>query len=776
NGKPVANAEVVLAVVDEGVLRLTNHHAPNPVPAMHPGQPLAVTIDDNRRAFAEILARSHTGGDGPGSGAQSLVGARKKFVRTALWKPGLRTDASGHVDVGFELPDNLTRFRIMAVALDAQGRGGSVEDGFYVRKSLMIQPAVPRFAVVGDVFDAAVMVHNNTEAETPVTVTLGKRRKQVTIAAKGRKRVAFSVEPRKAGTRKLVFAVADGEGTERDRVVAKIPVQAPGLSEAPRLSGSFTGGQTVRLEVPEGVSAGNAGDEFVTITLGERLWPELAGRLEYLVDYPHGCVEQTTSSTVPLLAAREMLPRLGVAKWSTSEIDTMIKAGVDRLDTMRTASGGLAYWPGGHEPNLYGTAYAMHAVVGAKRAGVKVPGGLLEGMRDYLLSQLTSDSMPWGNGPEVRAAVALSLAEAEGLPPESADALFEGKGEQGAFGLAALAIAMSTLDNESQRVGTVLDDLEALLSDDGEVLGARPEHEFQYFGSNTRSRALAAMALGRLRPGSTRLPGLIHELLQAPEGYTTQSTAYALLSLTEHIDRQEPLASENRVRALLDGVPVQVLLGEVMPLGPGAMQYKVPLDRLRGRTVTLTMEAETDQAVGFSVAARWRRPLSTPGSRMATTGERAPDLWRVVTDVKGNPVDLGAIEAGATLRVVLLARLPRDRVEDQRMGYLALTDRLPAGFEALQPDLWTVASVPELSGAHPLSDLIRWGSDASHVELRDDRAHFYFDRIWGDYVHATYLMRATTPGRFSAAPASAELMYETDGTGYSAGLQYEVKR
>jgi hypothetical protein len=146
----------------------------------------------------------------------------------------------------------------------------------------------------------------------------------------------------------------------------------------------------------------------------------------------------------------------------------------------------------------------------------------------------------------------------------------------------------------------------------------------------------------------------------------------------------------------------------------------------------------------------------------------------VITDVKGRAVDFEAIEPGQVLRVVLLARMPED-LPYERRGYLALTDRLPAGFEAMQPDLWTVATVPELDAAHPLYDALRWtGSTASHVELRDDRAQFYFDQFWGEWVHATYLVRATTPGRFTAPPAMAELMYEPDSAGYSQAVAFTV--
>lgn len=188
------------------------------------------------------------------------------------------------------------------------------------------------------------------------------------------------------------------------------------------------------------------------------------------------------------------------------------------------------------------------------------------------------------------------------------------------------------------------------------------------------------------------------------------------------------------------------------------------------------LESESDRPQSFVISARWRRPGDGAGTRAATTTDHGPDLYRVITDAKGHAVDLDAIEPGRVLRVVLLARLPED-LPYSRRGYLAVTDRLPAGFEALQPDLWTVASVPELDEEHPLYEHLRWsGSPASHVELRDDRAQFYFDRVWGEWVHATYLMRATTPGQFTAPPAMAELMYEPDSAGYSQERSFTVKQ
>src|SRR5262249_28772662 len=116
-GQPEPHAEIALAVVDEGVLRLTNFHAQDPVPALHPGRAVAFSIRDSRQGLAELFERSHIAGDG-GGGESTITSTRKDFVETALWKPDVRTDASGRAMVKFRLPDNLTQFRIMAVALD----------------------------------------------------------------------------------------------------------------------------------------------------------------------------------------------------------------------------------------------------------------------------------------------------------------------------------------------------------------------------------------------------------------------------------------------------------------------------------------------------------------------------------------------------------------------------------------------------------------------------------------------------------------------------------
>jgi uncharacterized protein YfaS (alpha-2-macroglobulin family) len=277
------------------------------------------------------------------------------------------------------------------------------------------------------------------------------------------------------------------------------------------------------------------------------------------------------------------------------------------------------------------------------------------------------------------------------------------------------------------------------------------------------------MALLRLRPKSKLLPALVNDLAKGTELYTTQATAYSLLALAQQL--AAVVEGGASVRALLDGKELPV----AKDLGFGSKEYRIPLAHLRGKKATLALESSGDKAVGFLVSASWRRPAEEVGSPAKTSAANGPDVFRVFTDAKGGPVDLEAVRAGDVLRVGLLVRMPEGISED-RGGYVAITDHLPAGFEPVQTDLATVASVPELDASHPFAQVLRSGSnEASHMELHDDRVNVYFDRVWGDFVAASYVVRAITPGSYVAPPASAELMYEPASHGYTESRKVVIQ-
>jgi len=760
-GKPEADCEVALAVVDEGVLRLTDFHPIDPVTALRPGRGLSFRVRDSRSDLGELFERSHVPGDGGGVALSTITEARKNFVETALFRPDVRTDANGKAKVRFKLPDNLTEFRIMAVALDREGKGAKSESSFFVKKPVMLVPVVPRFARVGDTFEAAAMLHNETANVLSASVKLGARAQSVTVPAGGKARIGFSLEPKAEGTLPLVFTATDESGKTLDEVEAKLPVSEPGIDERPRLGGAFAKAREILLEVPESVlDRGRS----LSVKVGENLWPELGARLEWLLGYPHGCVEQTTSSTLPLIAARTILPRIGVTRLSDAELLKRIAAGIQRLATMRTDEGGLSYWPGGDDPNVYGTAYAIRAVILAQKAGVNPPAGMLEGMKQFLSDRMLSGSTE----PEVSAAIAESLADAGSLEASTADALWDRREKQSVFGLASLSLALSNLPGQEDRVKTLLDELETSFDEKGSLTSMPSSNDFYYYGSSERSRAQAALALSRLRRDSKILPVLLREIADDMDSYTTQATAYSLLALSEHIG--STAAEGARVHAKLDGQELK----ETTELGLGSKEFLIPISRLKGKKIKLLLESEGTASIGYQISAAWQRTIGASDSPALTRGEHGPSLYRVITDPRGGAVDLSKVKAGDMLRVAIFARLPE--ISSDRRGYVALTDRLPAGFEPVQPDLSTVASAPEIESHHPFASALRYASsEASYVELRDDRVSVYFDHVWSDSVAATYLVRATTPGVFALPAAAGELMYEPDSVGYSEQGQVVIQ-
>lgn len=759
-GVPVKNADVTLGVVDEGVLRMTAYHPKDPVAALRPGRGLAFQLTDSRASMLRRREKAHPAGGGDSEGEESLD-TRKNFVETAAWLPDLVTDGEGRVKTKVKLPDNLTEFRMTAVVVDDIGGGGTAESSFVVTKPLMLEPITPRFALRGDRFEAAAMVHNNTDAPVAAHVTVAGEKRDVTIPARNRTRVAVPISTDKTGTRTMTFALSVA-GALEDRVEVPLRVDEPGIDEHPMSSGVFGARQEVHLAVP--ADALFEEGAALSVKTGSALYPELGQRLSYLLDYPHGCVEQTTSSTLPLLAARTILPWTGTSGLSDDELRKRIDAGVARLATMQTSGGGLAYWPGGGEANVFGSAYAMRALLRAKELGIERP-KLIEGITKFLAAQLSVEGWP-----EQRVSIAEVLAEAHELPSGSTDSLYDTREKLDSFGLASLALALSSLPRQEDRVKDVLDRLEASFDDKGSPTRAHDKRDWHYWGSDDRDRAQAAIALVKLRKASRVLPVLAARLSKGLESYSTQSTAWSLLALADYVGERSPEG----------GVDVSVKLeGKIVDtfgrLGGGNKEVRIPLKDLAGKKVTLLLQGDAQTPSAFALEARYKRPLDAAGTRLARRAAHGVSIHRAYSDAAGKALNPADVKAGQVVRIAVRVEAPK--IDSYRIGYLAVTDRLPAGFEALNTDLATTGSIPELSKEHPFYEgLSGYGATASHMDIRDDRVQLYFDRVdAGRAVFASYLARATTPGSFTVPPGSGELMYEEDSAGYTDALKVTVK-
>ncbi len=274
----------------------------------------------------------------------------------------------------------------------------------------------------------------------------------------------------------------------------------------------------------------------------------------------------------------------------------------------------------------------------------------------------------------------------------------------------------------------------------------------------------------KLRRGSRLLPVLGGRLSRALERYSTQSTAWSLLALSDYVGTRNPEGGVD-VSVKLEGK----ILDTFKKLGGDNKEVRVPLAMLAGKQVTLRLDGDPQTPSAFALEARYKRPLEAGGTRLARRGAKGVSIHRAYSDAAGRELALDDVKPGQIVRVAVRIEMPQ--LESYRLGYLAVTDRLPAGFEPLDTDLATTGSIPELSKEHPFAGgLSGYGSAASHTDPpRRPRAALLRPRVQRPR-RVRVVPRQSDHGRHVHGPAGGgELMYEANSEGYTDAAKVTVK-
>ncbi|HEY6099335.1 MAG TPA: alpha-2-macroglobulin family protein, partial [Anaeromyxobacter sp.] len=388
-GRTEGPTVAVVAAVDEGILQLTRMKSPDPHAAIFAKRALGVdtfeTIGWSLLLPPQGPSRA-TGGDAGGA-----AGRVQPVKPVALWSGVVPVSADGKAEVTFQVPRYRGQLRVMAVSAGPK-RMGRASASVTVKDPIVLSTTLPRFVTQGDLLQVPVFLTNLSGAPQEVEVSLSAEALPVPGVAPAPApapplvfvgRSEGSVTLADGASRTLVFQVraAIAAGAARLRVAARAgahesheELDVPFLPAGPRER------IVKRIEAGEGtVDLGPhlrgwvATSERSTVWLTGNPYGESFDHLQYLLHYPYGCVEQTTSSTRPLLFVGNLLDNVDPAYTAGGKIEEMVLAGVQRLLSMQTPSGGLAYWPGETEPFGWGTAYATHLLVDAQRAGFAVP-------------------------------------------------------------------------------------------------------------------------------------------------------------------------------------------------------------------------------------------------------------------------------------------------------------------------------------------------------------------------------------------------------------------
>jgi len=782
-GNPMAG-HVTFMAVDEGVLSLTGYHTPDPHKAFFAERSLAIVTSESRRQMWSSLVaddgmKSDWGGGGEGGEATNY---RAAFATTAAFMPDVVVGTGGQTEVTFDLPDNLTAFRLMAVAASDDGRFGSGESKVEVKKPLLVRPGLPRFLSVGDRIDArAVIQALDPEAVGAVDVTLaiagpivieGGDQRQVNASAKATP-VSFSVRATEPGTATFAFTVTSADKKSRDAVRVEIPVNWP-ASKRSAVSAGVVGADKTRsattLSIPDWVRDDIGG---IDVTLTSTRLGELLPGLDYLLKYPYGCVEQTTGGTLPLLALMDLQSGFELPGIGKDQVLVRAQAGLDRLRTMQTWSGGFAYWPGETTPHPWGSVYAGMALVRAsKMKGLDVPAAALERLtsylRDILRDQAATAREEWHSEIDLVKPFAAYVLALAGTPEPAFHAtLFDKRATLPDFAKLLLALAIDEAHGDQAMAATLLDEVVATVRVDGDQATLERKDQRYYYStmdSDVRSMALLALALEAIRPKDALLPKVQQGLLAAREGghwLSTQDNAFAVLALARTFLATEHPEASYTAKVEIDG---QVWLTEAMRgdnVAPKTLHLPMYLARkANGKELVISREGD-DAPIYFSLSFDYA-PKEVPKKAIARgfTIERS---YRIADGPRAGQLITGPgdkLSAGEMVRVDITVDAPDDR------RYVAIDDPLPAGLEPITVDFATTRATLGALTASPETN--EWEPEVfNHTEQRDDRVVLFADVMPKGRHTSTYLARATTTGAFIAPAARVHEMYHPDVYGQS---------
>ena len=756
-GRPRA-AEVTLWAVDEGVLALTGEATPDAFPTMYAPIYAAVRdvwLMDNlvRRRAGELKGED---GGGGGDGADVRTALRD----VAFWQPAIEVGADGKARHTFTLPDNLTTWRIMAVATDGPGDFGSGDVQVIAQKPLMVQPAVPKSVATGDVVALTATVRNREKHALKTTVTVavdgplaltGPREVTVTLAPDQGQEVAFMGRATGAGHVKLTWT-AEAKGA-RDSVAEALDVRDLQPPETIATWAQVTGNRAEVLH-KDGLLLPDVGGLDVEVATSLVVGTRVA--VQALVDYPFDCSEQLASRLQGLLALDTLRKREPTLFADLAPDHRVLAQGlVDKLETRMLSGGGVSLWPGSvaYEP---ATVWALWVLADAKAHGLTV-----DEERVRLTGQWLAAQTPHAQPAQTQAALA-----AVGLANDvTRQALLDQRATLTADERTWLAL--SYVAQPTQPAGRqaldLADQLLAHVRTDGEFAwpSADPVEQRGVWGSDVQAAATLVELVAKARPDHPLQPRLTRWLArqQGAHGWgNTHENALALRALAAQLATTVPPTGQ--VTVTVDAKPL--LSGALTPPTPPVLRGHLAQSALTAGDHTIQLTHTGEGPLWLRIA--WQFARQTPPEEGRNHGFL---VRRHVLDLQGQPIR-GPIKRGETvlIQVEVTAADPWTDV--------AVVDRPPAGLEPVD-----LQFASHDAGLLRKLEHLTLGSAApsayvEHQEQAGREVRWFVTLQRGPQV-LRYLARAATRGTFVGAGTQAEAMYRPEISGTSGATHLTIE-
>ena len=797
-------SEVTLWAVDEGVLALTGYDTPDPLDLLYRPRGLGMRLASTLTTVTPQVPEGEKGKRAPGGGggADAADILRSRFQTTAFFLGSLITNAEGKGVASARLPDNLTTFRLMAVAVTAGDRYGSGQSSLLVTRPLVARPALPRFLREGDRFAAGVVVNRREGGEAKASVEAratgakleGRRKRDVTLEpGRGREvRFEFLAGPGDSLSQ-AGFRFTAKSGGDADAVAVVLPVRPPHHPQSFTVAGVLHDSATAELALPDDVDPARS---TLHLSLGTSPLAMIRGADQRFRIYPYWCSEQIASAAEPLLAlyraGRELGADSAVARRARADLERVIATLVRR----QRPDGGIGLWSAADWTTPWLTAYAGAVLLDAKVAGLAVDDSVLARLGGYLQRSLAERGpimapvAAWYDSSQVRLSdrvMAVDYLSRAGLRDRAAEnELLRLTAQLAWEDRIRLAHVLGRSGDRAAALRLLEPAWDAVKVEGRTATLPKASRRAFYFFSPVRPIAWLLSATLAVNPAHPLVGPMVETLVQqgraADWTWNTQDLGTAVSALAD-FQRHQRAGAARGVRVLSGKQTVF----DVAALG-AASEKSVALDRILGGAAVGKLRlslAARDTASGAPVF-YFLTATVVPKRAPVRPGDRGIQVERWYETLHGGR-PLTEVAEGELVRVRLRLTVPSER------HFVILDDALPAGLEAVDLSLRTVGGVAgpgaaDSTAVEPAAEGgdgsfpwlygswdAGWWSPFDHREMRDDRVVFAATRLWPGSYTATYLARATTPGSFIRPPAHAEEMYNPAVFGESDGGVFTVR-
>ncbi len=806
NFKKGMKFEVAVAVVDESVFAL-NRHGENYYDP-YAGFNRLDTLDvKNFSLISRLVGRqkfekkgANPGGGGGGSAYSKL---RNRFKFVSYWNPSIKTDSNGKAQIEFDVPDNLTGWRIFAFAVTEDDKMGLGDVNFKVNRPTEIRPVMPNQVIEGDSFKAGFSVMNRTKQLRKLKVDVivdgplasGKKMEvsyNLDLAAFKRKTIWVPIKTKGSG--ELKFIVDGKDKVDGDAVEHTMPVNKRRSLETAATYGTTTNDSvSVSIKVPKGIHT-DVG--YIGAVLSPSIISNLDGAFKYVKDYPYFCWEQRLTKAVMANSYTELKEYLNKETiWASPKED--VSKALSAAANFQAPNGGMAYWvPSNSHVSPYLSAYTAIAFNWLRRDGHKIPNKVEERLHDYLLNLLRRDEFPTfyskGMSSSVRAVALAALAESGKITAGDIERYERHVPEMDLFGKSHfLQAAIKTEGVAKNIISTTTSSILGHASQTGGKFQFNEPWDDSYkyiLATPMRSNCSVLSSLISVQAESSNgksvgdIPfKLVRSITQSREDKdhweNTQENVFCLNALIDYASIYEKIKPSMKVKVRFNN--------EVI----GSTQFSSKKDPLvtikrgmrktdEGLSSKLEIEREGDGRLYYS--ARIAYDLKEDNASRINSGIEIRREYSVERDgefvILNSPMN---VKRGELVKVDLFISVPTAR------HFVVVNDPIPGGLEPVNTDLATASKVDadkakiksaKESWFYKFSNWSYYGRyfwSFYHKELRHDSARFYADYLPAGNYQLSYTSQVIAEGDFTVMPVHVEEMYDPDV--YGKGLPATLK-